>query len=107
MRRDAAFQGGGDVRGTARPSVRPSVRPAPAHRTAPRPRPILRPTPTPRPASPVRPASPERPPSPGTSSSVPPDSIPLHPPSSGRSHWNVLCDQARDHCRSLRTRATG
>ncbi|KAF8171623.1 hypothetical protein K438DRAFT_1852563, partial [Mycena galopus ATCC 62051] len=27
MRRDATFQGGGDVRGTARPSVRPSVRP--------------------------------------------------------------------------------
>ncbi|KAF8169295.1 hypothetical protein K438DRAFT_237529 [Mycena galopus ATCC 62051] len=90
-----------------RPSVRPSVRPAPAHRTALRPCPILRPTPTPRPASPVRPASPERPPSPGTLSSVPPDSIPPHPPSSGRSHWNVLCDQARDHCRSLRTRATG
>ncbi|KAF8155194.1 hypothetical protein K438DRAFT_1862766, partial [Mycena galopus ATCC 62051] len=43
MRRDAAFQGGGDVRGTARPSVHPSVRPAPAHRTAPLPRPILRP----------------------------------------------------------------
>ncbi|KAF8142561.1 hypothetical protein K438DRAFT_1877802, partial [Mycena galopus ATCC 62051] len=60
-----------------------------------------------RPTSPVRSASPERPPSPGTSSSIPPDSIPLRPPSSGRSHWNVLCDQARDHCRSLRTHATG
>jgi hypothetical protein len=24
-----------------------------------------------------------------------------------RSHWHVLCDQARDHCRYLRTRATG
>jgi hypothetical protein len=24
-----------------------------------------------------------------------------------RSHWHVLCDQARDHCRYLRTCATG
>jgi hypothetical protein len=24
-----------------------------------------------------------------------------------RSHWHMLCDQARDHCRYLRTHATG
>ncbi|KAF8164264.1 hypothetical protein K438DRAFT_1858086, partial [Mycena galopus ATCC 62051] len=43
MRRDAAFQGGGDVRGTTHLSVCSSVRPAPAHRTAPLLHPILRP----------------------------------------------------------------
>ncbi|KAF8204277.1 hypothetical protein K438DRAFT_553663 [Mycena galopus ATCC 62051] len=61
-------------------SVRPSVRLAPAHRTAPLPRPILHPTPLPRPASPARPAfgpEPQAAPSPGTSSPVPPDSVPL------------------------------
>jgi hypothetical protein len=29
------------------------------------------------------------------------------PGTSVRSRWHVLCDQARDHCRYLRTRATG
>jgi hypothetical protein len=29
------------------------------------------------------------------------------PGTSVRSRWNVLCDQARDHCRYLRTCATG
>jgi hypothetical protein len=29
------------------------------------------------------------------------------PGTSVRSRWHMLCDQARDHCRYLRTRATG
>ncbi|KAF8188244.1 hypothetical protein K438DRAFT_980484 [Mycena galopus ATCC 62051] len=95
-------------------SVCLSVCPAPAHRTAPLPRPILRPASSDRlilrPASSDRPAFgpiPQPAPSPGMSSPVPPDSVPLRSPSSGRSHWHVLCDQARDHCRSLWTHATG
>ncbi|KAF8214738.1 hypothetical protein K438DRAFT_1955785 [Mycena galopus ATCC 62051] len=81
------------------PSVRPSIRPAPAHRTALLPRPILRPEPLPRPALPVCPAfhpEPQAMPPPGTSPPVPPDSVHPHSPSSGRSHWNLLCNQARD-----------
>jgi hypothetical protein len=34
-----------------------------------------------------------------------PANAPDFPPA--RSRWHVLCDQARDHCRYLRTRATG
>ncbi|KAF8146760.1 hypothetical protein K438DRAFT_1627213, partial [Mycena galopus ATCC 62051] len=92
------------------PSVRPSVRPAPAHRTAPLPRPILRPASSVHLSSPDHPAfgpMPQPTPPSGTSPSAPPDSDPPRPPASGRSHWHVLCDQARDHCRSIRTRATG
>ncbi|KAF8171209.1 hypothetical protein K438DRAFT_1852988 [Mycena galopus ATCC 62051] len=93
-----------------RPSVRPSVHPpGSAHRTAPLPRPILRPAPSDRPASPDCPAfGPAPQPAPhGTSPPASPDSVPLRPPTSGRSHWHVLCDQARDYCQSLRTCATG
>ncbi|KAF8205998.1 hypothetical protein K438DRAFT_1817665 [Mycena galopus ATCC 62051] len=89
MRRDAAFQGGVM---SGEPPIRPSVRPSVRLRPIALPHCLVR--------SFV-------PPPPGMSPPVSPHSVPLRPPPSGRSHWHVLCDQARDHCRSLRTRATG
>jgi hypothetical protein len=85
IRRDAVFQGGGDVRGTPASDGFPD---APD-------------------ASGASGASPDGfpPGPPDTSAPFYPTAKP--PGTSVRSRWHVLCDQARDHCRYLRTRATG
>ncbi|KAJ7856061.1 hypothetical protein B0H14DRAFT_3136134 [Mycena olivaceomarginata] len=51
------------------------------------------------------PPAPSPPPSVHLSSAPPPALV--TPAPSSRSRWHVLCNQARDYCRSLRTRATG
>jgi hypothetical protein len=79
IRRDAVFQGGGDVRGTpALPAFLAVLAISPASALAS----VL-----------------------ASALAFPPANAPDLPPA--RSRWHVLCDQARDHCRYLRTCATG
>jgi hypothetical protein len=91
IRRDTVFQGGGDIRGTPASNGFPSVPDPDASGASD--------------ASPSGPAPDTSPGAPDTSTSFYPTA--KSPGMSVRSRWHVLCDQARDHCRYIRTRATG
>jgi hypothetical protein len=101
IRRDTVFQGGCDVRGTPASDSFPS-RPDPDASAA---LGALG-------ASDASPSGPAPDTSDGFLPGAPDTSVPFYPTTkppgtSVRSRWHVLCDQARDHCRYLRTRATG
>jgi hypothetical protein len=55
--------------------------------------------------TPAFPAFPASAPAPAFVPAIPPANASGFPPICSR--WHMLCDQARDHCRYLRTRATG